>query len=58
MPLKEFTEAAYTGLAAGKEQVPIGMAEPPFAEDGFEVKRQQAFRDMSEAMKQVMSQGD
>ena len=47
MPLDEFIEASYAGLAAGKEQVPIGMAEPAFAEDGFETKRQEAFKLMA-----------
>lgn len=41
MPIEEFTEEAYQGLAAGKEQVPVGTSKRSF--DGFEVQRQQAF---------------
>lgn len=44
MPLDEFTEQAYAGLAAGKEQVAIGMAAHAF--DAFEVKRQELFQEM------------
>jgi len=43
MPLKEFTEKAYAGLAAGREQVPVGMAEGMF--DAFENTRQEKYQD-------------
>ena len=49
MPLDEFTEEAYQGLAAGKEQVPIGMAAEAF--EKFECRRQDQFQAMIEAMK-------
>lgn len=48
MPLDEFTEAAWKGLSAGKEQVPVGqMSEGPYSQDGFETKRQMAFKGMN-----------
>lgn len=49
MPLDQFTEEAYQGLAAGKEQVPIGMAAEAF--EKFETRRQDQFQAMIEAMK-------
>jgi len=48
MPLDQFTHEAYDGLAAGKEQVAIGMAAQAF--EGFEWKRQDAFHGMVKAM--------
>lgn len=48
MPLVEFTNKAYAGLAAGDEQVAIGMAKD--ALDGWESKRQEAFHGMVQAM--------
>ncbi|KIW72410.1 hypothetical protein PV04_00606 [Phialophora macrospora] len=48
MPLDEFIEKAYTGLASGKEQVPVGTAERAF--EVFETKRQEMFADMVRAM--------
>ena len=41
MPLDTFTDEAYAGLAAGREQVAIGMAQKAF--DDFETKRQESF---------------
>ena len=41
MPLDEFTEQAYQGLAAGKEQVPVSMAQEYF--ENFELRRQEDF---------------
>lgn len=41
MPLAEFTEKAYKGLAAGQEQVPVGNAEEAF--ELFEGRRQDYF---------------
>ena len=51
MPLAQFIEEAYAGLAAGKEQIPIGDAKSGFSGDGFEVKRQQAFHSQTAAMR-------
>jgi short-subunit dehydrogenase involved in D-alanine esterification of teichoic acids len=48
MPLDEFTDEAYAGLASGQEQVPVGMAKRAF--DGFEKQRQEAFAGMVKAM--------
>ena len=47
MPLAEFTDRAWEGLCAGREQIPVGMAASPYAEGGFETKRQEAFRGMN-----------
>lgn len=49
MPLDQFTEEAYTGLAAGKDQVAIGMAAQAF--ETFEWKRQEAFHEMVKMMR-------
>lgn len=46
MPLNEFTEETYKGLAGGYEQIPIGRSKGSF--QAFEVKRQEIF---SEAVK-------
>ena len=48
MPLKEFTEKAYEGLAAKKENVPIGMAQDLFT--AFEETRQTKYAGMVKAM--------
>ena len=48
MPLDQFTEEAYAGLAAGNEQVPVGSSKQAF--DGFELQRQKAFHGMVKAM--------
>lgn len=48
MPLDQFTQEAYDGLAAGKEQVPVGMSKQPF--DTWEAERQKQFHGMIEAM--------
>jgi len=41
IPLAQFTEEAWEGLAAGKDQIPVGTAKIGYAEGGFEVLRQQ-----------------
>ncbi|TIA69040.1 SH3-domain-containing protein [Aureobasidium pullulans] len=41
MPLKDFTEATWAGLEAGKDQIPVGMSEGSF--NGWEQERQKAF---------------
>jgi hypothetical protein len=48
MPLDEFTEEAYQGLAAGKEQIPVGSAKVRF--DSFEPQRQETFHGLVKAM--------
>ncbi|EXJ78669.1 hypothetical protein A1O1_09070 [Capronia coronata CBS 617.96] len=47
MPLAEFTDEAYAGLASGSEQVPVGHAKKMF--DGLEPKRQELFQYMVKA---------
>ncbi|KAL2439040.1 hypothetical protein ABEF95_015641 [Exophiala dermatitidis] len=49
MPLDEFTNQAYAGLASGSEQVPVGTAKQAF--DAFEVKRQEIFAQMVKALR-------
>ena len=49
MPLKQFTDEAYEGLAEGKEEVLVGSAHDWY--DAFEGKRQELFRGMVETMK-------
>ena len=46
MPLDEFTGEAYAGLAAGYEQVPVGLAKGAF--DGFESDRQKMFQSLAQ----------
>ena len=41
MPLNEFIEEAYAGLAKGEEQVAVGMGKVAF--DSWEQERQRAF---------------
>ncbi|KIX93797.1 uncharacterized protein Z520_10422 [Fonsecaea multimorphosa CBS 102226] len=48
MPLDEFTDKAYTGLASGQEQVPVGQGEQVF--NAFELKRQEVFAQMVKNM--------
>ncbi|KAL8973647.1 MAG: hypothetical protein Q9197_002120 [Variospora fuerteventurae] len=45
MPLDKFTNEAYAGLAAGKEEVPVGNAAGWY--DAFEPQRQQLFNKMA-----------
>ncbi|TKA69082.1 hypothetical protein B0A49_06622 [Cryomyces minteri] len=54
MPLDEFTDETYKGLLEGKDQVPVGMSKGAF--EGFEVKRQEMFKHMTEGMKKMMAQ--
>ena len=44
MPLAEFTDEAYKGLAEGLEQIPVGTSKMAF--EGFEKKRQEIFAKM------------
>ncbi|MCJ1250721.1 hypothetical protein MMC30_007949 [Trapelia coarctata] len=48
MPLDQFTEEAYAGLAAGKDQVAVGTVALGF--EAFEWKRQEAFQGMVKMM--------
>ena len=48
MPLDQFIEEAYNGLAAGKEQVPVGTSKQSF--DTWEAERQKQFHGMVEAI--------
>ncbi|KAL8649285.1 MAG: hypothetical protein Q9210_004488 [Variospora velana] len=45
MPLNQFTNEAYAGLASGKEEVPVGSAAGWY--DAFETQRQQLFNRMA-----------
>lgn len=49
MPLDQFTEEAYEGLAAGREEVPVGDAGSWY--EKIERPRREVFRGMVEAMK-------
>ena len=48
MPLDEFTEEAYQGLAGGYEQIPVGRSKLSF--QAFELKRQNVFSEVVKAM--------
>ena len=49
MPLDEFTEEAYNGLAAGKEEVAVQNSKQ--WHDAFEPKRQELFHKLVTMMK-------
>lgn len=51
MPLKQFTNEAYEGLAAGKKDVAVGNAQDWY--NKFEPARQELFHDIDKAMKQI-----
>ncbi|KAI9658201.1 MAG: hypothetical protein M1831_004048 [Alyxoria varia] len=51
MPLGVFTDKAWEGLCNGGVEVPIGTSEPPFGPEGFETKRQMAFKGLNDAIK-------
>ncbi len=48
MPLDQFTNEAYEGLSAGKEEVAVGSAGQWY--DKFEPQRQEAFHGMIKMM--------
>jgi hypothetical protein len=54
IPLDQFTNEAWEGLAAGKDQIPVGTAKMGYAEGGFEVLRQQAMFKLIELVKRIM----
>lgn len=49
MPLSQFTDEAYEGLAAGNEEVAVGNAQQWYAR--IELARQGLFHDLAEATK-------
>ena len=51
MPLDQFTNEAYEGLAAGKEEVAVGMAQDWY--NRIEPARQKVFHELIEANKQI-----
>ena len=51
MPLDQFTETAYQGLAAGKEEVVVGDARGWY--DKVEPQRQETFHGLIKAMSKV-----
>ena len=51
MPLDEFTNETYEGLAAEKEEVVVGTAKEWY--NKFEPQRQKVFVEMNEAMKKM-----
>ena len=51
MPLDQFTNEAYEGLAAGKEEVVVGNSQDWY--NKFEPARQELFHDLDKLMKQV-----
>jgi len=57
MTMDEFMGEAWQGLCEGKEDVPVGTSKRSYGEkgDGWEVKRQEAFKGMVEGMKKMMA---
>ena len=53
MPLAEFTDEAYEGLAAGKEEVTVQEVKQWY--DKFEPRRQEIFHNLANVMKKMMS---
>ena len=53
MPLTEFTDEAYEGLAAGKEEVTVQQAKQWY--DKFEPRRQEVFHNLANVTKKVTS---
>lgn len=57
MPLQNFMDKAWEGLCEeGKEEIPVGTAEKPFQEGGWEVLRQVEMRQFWAAMKKSYSE--
>ena len=54
MPLDKFTEDAWAGLEAGKDQIPVGMTVANF--EGFEVKRQEGMDKMAMGVQNMLKQ--
>jgi len=57
MTMDEFMGEAWEGLCAAKDDVPVGLSKRSYGEngDGWEVKRQEAFKVMVEGMKKMMA---
>ena len=51
MPLNEFTDEAYEGLAAGKEEVTVQQVKQWY--DKFEPQRQEVFHHLATVMKNM-----
>lgn len=54
MPLKDFTDETFAGLAAGKDQIAVGMSAGNF--NTWEQERQKNFFQMKEAMSKMLGQ--
>lgn len=54
MPLQEFIDEAWDQLENGDEQIPVGSAKDVF--NGFELKRQEAYRQMTEMLSGLLKQ--
>ena len=50
MPLDQFTNETYEGLAAGKEEVAVGMAQDWY--NSFEPARQKVFQELNQTLKE------
>lgn len=57
MTMDEFMKEAWEGLCEGKSDVPVGSSKKHYGEngDGWEVKRQEAFKEMVESIKKMMA---
>ena len=55
MPLAEFTERAYAGLARGDDQFAVGPAEALLADGGWEHQRQTLFRQQHVAVSEQIA---
>ncbi|MCJ1279297.1 hypothetical protein MMC21_007121 [Puttea exsequens] len=55
MPLDQFTDAAFEGLAAGKEEVTVGGSTDDY--EAFEPQRQKIFHDRMEMIRRVTREG-
>lgn len=52
MPLDAFTDEAWSGLAKGEDQIPVGDAKDEF--NSFELKRQEVYQSKTEYMKTAL----
>lgn len=49
MPLGDVVEETWKGLCDGKTDIPVGISKHSY--DAWELKRQEMFKEMTEAMK-------